>query len=288
MATRYSIHSSLKRRASRAIFSSKQFQKGSSFKSSKQIQSIPSIQDVLQGKVKVELDSAQLEEWLDEEFFDVYSFPILSKSFCLKLREAINEIVEQSKMNETKLEDYGRRPVELDSAGFSWINDLLFHLVLRPLSRQLFSSTEHFDDLDWRHGYIAGYSAEPAEAKGTQRHKLVPHTDDSEITLNVGMGDNFEGGELSFWNLRGSTKEGIHVGDFHPRIGCALIHSGRHLHEVQRVTKGDRYAMIIWARSWGSLRNATCPCCWIMRRRQDTNRNKPVSKHSCISGPQWN
>jgi len=99
----------------------------------------------------------------------------------------------------------------------------------------------------------------------------------------IGMGDeDFEGGDLAFWNLRGTREEGQLVGEFHPIMGHALLHSGRHLHEVKEVTKGNRYAMIIWARSWG-LRSTTCPCCWMMRRKGSTS-----VKHRCISGPQWN
>lgn len=274
-------------RASRAIFGSKQFQKRSSSSTTLSTPSCPSIEDVLNGSVQVELDLALLEDWLDEELFDVYSFPILSESFCSKLREALNKIIEQSKQDDTLLQDFGRRPVDLDSAGFSWINNLLFHLVMRPLSRQLFGKTEQFADLDWRQGYMAGYSSQPSELKGAQRHRLVPHTDDSEVTLNVGMGDDFKGGELSFWNLRGTREEGEHVGDFQPRIGHALLHSGRHLHEVKEVTKGNRYAMIIWARSWGSLRNSTCPCCWMMRRQEKGGAHKKRT-HRCINGRQWN
>jgi len=276
-------------RASRTIFGSKQFRKrsSSSSTSTSSSPSCPTIKDVLSGRVKVELDLALLEDWLDEEFFDVYSFPILSESFCMKLKDALKHIIDQSKMDETHLEDFGKRPIDLDSAGFSWVNNLLFHLVMRPLSRQLFGTTEGFDDLDWRQGYIAGYSSQPSENKGAQRHRLVPHTDDSEVTLNVGMGDDFEGGDLSFWNLRGTQEEGNHVGEFHPRIGHAMLHSGRHLHEVKEVTKGDRYAMIIWARSWGSLRNTTCPCCWMTRRQENGGRSQ-LGKHRCISSRQWN
>jgi len=168
-------------RASKAIFGSKQFRNRSSSSSL-----YPSVQDVLNGKVKIELDPALLGDWLDEEFFDVYSFPLLSKSFCIKLKKALQAIILQSRTEETKLDDFGKRPIDLDSIGVSWINNLLFHLVIRPISRQLFGATEGIDDLDWRQGYIAGYSHQPSENKGAQRHRLVPHTDDSEVTLNVG------------------------------------------------------------------------------------------------------
>jgi len=62
----------LDKRAANAIFKSKMF--CSTHKKS------PTVQDVLDGNVSVELDAAQLEGWLDEELFDVYGFPLLSKT----------------------------------------------------------------------------------------------------------------------------------------------------------------------------------------------------------------
>uniref|UniRef100_A0A7R9WSI5 Uncharacterized protein n=1 Tax=Craspedostauros australis TaxID=1486917 RepID=A0A7R9WSI5_9STRA len=82
-----------------------------------------------------------------------------------------------------------------------------------------------------------------------------------------------------------------------PRIGRAIVHAGRQLHEVTQITQGDRFAYIMWARSWGDsitvpadqanakgasskvgLRSRVCSCCWL-NRRQD---------NSCICGRRWN
>ena len=134
------------------------------------------------------------------------------------------------------------------------------------------------DELDWRQGYIAGYSVDPAAVRGAPRQRLVSHTDDSEVTLNLCIGDEFEGGALQFRGLRGTDEEGELLGEFQPQLGTALIHAGRHLHEVTQVESGDRYAFIIWARSWKGVRAQSCPCCWL-NRRDDTR---------CICGPSWN
>ena len=254
-------------RASDAIFGSKQFRK-----------SPPSIDDVLTGKVQVQLDGAQLEELIDQEFFDVYSLPLLSEAFCTRVRTLIQKAVALGEQKEFEHLNLGRRPVDLDTIGLGWVNTLLFHLVIRPISRHLFAETEEFDDLDWRQGYIAGYSVNPSAPTATPRQRLVSHTDDSEVTLNIGLGEDFEGGALQFRGLRGTDQEGELVGEFKPQLGTALLHAGRHLHEVTPVTSGNRYAFIIWARSWKSLRANTCPCCWLNRRQGST----------CICGPRWN
>jgi len=166
---------------------------------------------------------------------------------------------------------------DLDTVGLSWINDLLFHLVVCPISRQLFQKTElEGGDLDFRHGYVAGYAASPSTS--SPRERLVAHTDDSEVTLNVCIGDEFEGGALNFRGLRGTEEAGELFGTFEPQLGTALLHAGRHFHEVAQVTTGNRYVYIMWARSWSSTRAKVCPCCWL-NRRQD---------NSCVCGPRWN
>lgn len=167
---------------------------------------------------------------------------------------------------------------DLDTVGLSWINDLLFQLVVRPISRHLFRQTElERGELDYRHGYFVGYKAKPTMS--APRERLVAHTDDSEVTLNLCIGDEFDGGALNFRGLRGTEGAGQEIiGTFEPRLGTALLHAGRHFHEVTQVTTGNRYMYIMWARSWSSTRGKVCPCCYL-NRRQD---------NSCCCGPRWN
>ena len=165
----------------------------------------------------------------------------------------------------------GRRPIDLDTIGLGWISDLIFHMFIHPISRHLFATTEN-------HGYVAGYSTNPMGSKGAQRNFLVPHTDDSEVTLNCCLGEEtFKGGNVEFYGLRGTPEVGMLVGTVFPQVGTAVLHSGRHLHSVSNVLSGDRYALIIWSRSWG-LRSIACPCCWMNRRHDST----------CICGKRWN
>jgi len=291
-------------RASNAIFNSKMFQQP------------PTVQDVLDGKIMVELDAAQLEGWLDQEMFDVYSLSLLSKSFCIRLRKTIQKLAQLSLQteqqqqqqqnpnnNKTRKRTIGTKPTDLDTIGASWINNLLFHLIIRPISKHLFSPTENFLDLDWRQGYILGYSHNPSMDTHTQRHKLVPHTDDSEVTLNIALSNgggggegrgmideekNFEGGDLVFWGLRGTKEEGEWNGSYQPRMGTALLHSGRHLHEVTEVTGGgDRFVYVVWSRSWESLRNEVCPCCWL-NRRQNNGVGNNKEENRCMCNSRWN
>ena len=268
----------LDRGAAEAIFRSKMFRGALEGGTAAVEQMPPSVQEVLGGGVPVELDPAHLEPWLDQELFDVYSFPLLRPDFCARVRDLVRRVSVLGEAEEHRHLNLGRRPVDLDSLGLGWLNDLMLHLIARPLSRHLFAETERFDDLDWRQGYVAGYSRDPSAVRSTPRQRLVSHTDDSEVTLNVGFGNVFEGGALRFRGLRGTGEEGDLVGEVQPRLGTALLHAGRHLHEVTEVSGGDRYAYIVWARSWKSLRASTCPCCWI-NRRQDSR---------CVCDSRWN
>lgn len=218
------------------------------------------------------------------------------QQFCSLLRKTLRELSQLAESDDFSHLQLGRRNIDLDAVGLGWISDLIFHMFIKPISHHLFAETEQLvgkrgdgsggNDsnkqpiLDWRQGYVAGYSAEPAGSKGATRHRLVPHTDDSEVTLNCCMGEEtFVGGDVEFFGLRGTPEEGqlIGIAD-RPNIGTALLHSGRHLHAVSNVSSGDRYALIVWCRSWGQTRSNTCPCCWLNRRKDST----------CICSSRWN
>ena len=266
----------------------------SSSKSTKQ--NIPTLYDVINGKFAVQLDPALLQDWMSQECFDVYSFPLLNKDFCTRLRRTIIELSKLGESSQYCSLLLGRRPVDFDTVGLNWISDMLLHCFILPISRHLFATTEKLlsdDDasydinnnktksiLNWRQGYVAGYSANPqGGANAATRHRLVPHSDDSEVTLNCCLGeDDFEGGSVQFYGLRGTPDEGKLLGEIErPDVGKAIIHAGRHLHAVTDVTAGNRYALIVWTRSWG-MRRLTCPCCYL-NRRIDTR---------CICDKRWN
>eukprot|EP00536_Pseudo-nitzschia_multiseries_P005534 jgi/Psemu1/295917/fgenesh1_pm.104_\ len=275
-------------RAANAIFRSRVFRckksKGSG-KSNGNDNDIVSLADVLSGRVPIELDTGYLQEWMDEELFDVYSFPLLSKTFCQKLcryASAAMAFIESSPRasGEEGAIIRGFATKNLDLLGMTWLNDLVFHLVVKPVSAQLYKDTElEGGELDWRHGFIAAYSSDPTSSKPRQR--LVPHTDDAEVTLNLCFGDQFTGGDLHFWGIRGDQTAGTFVGEYRPEVGRAVLHSGRHLHEVTEITSGNRFAYIQWARSWGATRKDVCPCCWL-------NRREPNGRDCCVCGKRWN
>lgn len=87
-----------------------------------------------------------------------------------------------------------------------------------------------------RHGYIVGYEpkteGQKAPSHPSRRSRLVPHTDDSEVTLNVCLGRDFSGGQLRVMGSRGTGSEMREEAVITPKVGHAVLHAGRKLHEV--------------------------------------------------------
>ena len=109
---------------------------------------------------------------------------------------------------------------------------------------------------------------------------MVPHTDDSEVTLNVGLGRAFDGGDLVLGGVRGVEFDEDDC-RIRPRPGVAVVHVGRQLHAVDAVTGGERRVLICWCRSMAGARSRVCPCCWMNRRDGGDARD-------CICGDAWN
>lgn len=237
------------------------------------------------GCPEINLDPGPLEALIDLEPCDVYSFLLLSDEICHALVEMSKKIsaasVSESDESRQRL---GNRPVtlDLDQFGLEWLNNVLFNVVIRPLSRLLFAGQEFKGELDWRQGYIAGYSSKPSKEAGIIRNHLVSHTDDSELTFNLCLGEKgFDGGDLVFDGLRGEPEQYKRHGTYSPQIGKAILHAGKHLHAVNEVKSGNRYVLIIWSRSWKGERATVCPCCWL-------NNRKETREAPCIVGPMWN
>jgi hypothetical protein len=241
------------------------------------------VDDVLLRRVDVAVDVGSFNSFLEEEMLDVFSFPLFRPEFCAQILSYLKNFQQRMGQNpDNSLQSpqiVGQRYTDLDVVGLGWINNLLFHLILQPISRHLFQSTETKDLLDWRQGYVAAYRADPHHLTNAMTN-LVTHTDDAEVTLNICLSDenDFEGGMLEFLGLRGSHEQGKLLGSYQPILGRAVIHSGRHLHRVTTVSSGQRYVYVMWTRSWKGTRSQSCPCCWLNRRMDQ----------SCICGPTWN
>jgi len=223
---------------------------------------------------------------------NIHSLPIFHEAFCIKLLIEAQRIWDDlssaaefaGSAEETSMSHEAarllERPLTLDGMGLSWLCDILLNIVVAPLA-QVTHPTEARGTLDWRHAFFVGYGTSKS-SPGLTRTSLARHTDDSEVTLNLCLKKSFEGGEVTFGAIRGIDDDpGAHNAILKPEVGRGIMHIGRHTHEVLPVASGERFALIMWARSLSGIRSEVCPCCWMNRRGKGEALD-------CICGPAWN
>jgi len=248
----------------------------------------------------------KLSRLVVEESPFVYSFPLLAPATCEALVRRVEHYAEWEAGQPADVRNaagFNRRHAPLKNAGLDALSDALLNRVVQPLARLLFPQVaggatdaavgkygvkvhaEAKSALDFHYAYVVGYGDEETVAKTLAddasrsllaRTKLVPHTDDSEVTLNVCLGRDFSGGELVLRGLRNTEAEGTAETKLKPAPGRAILHLGQHLHEVEPVTAGQRFSLILWARN-SQYRSGICPCCLVHRRTM-----------SCICDATWN
>lgn len=165
------------------------------------------------------------------------------------------------------MHEYG---VVLADVGLTPFMDKLLTCGVRPVARHLFQAFSG-DRLDGHHGYLVEYGR-GADAE------LGFHADDSEVTLNLCLGDAdergpaFEGAELTLMGLRcelhrQSDVRADEVIELQHEPGTAILHAGAHRHRVEPIRSGRRRNLILWCRSserrTGPRRLACTPWCGV-------------------------
>ena len=150
----------------------------------------------------------------------------------------------------------------------STLADLGLGELARALREELVApvGARHFASLGGsrltaEHGFLAEYCSGADEELGY-------HVDDSVVTLNLCLGEEFSGTELYFRGVRcdahrqtpWTPSEAFEL-DHEP--GRAILHAGRHRHGVHPIRRGRRRNLILWCQDPGaSRRMATCgPWC---------------------------
>lgn len=103
------------------------------------------------------------------------------------------------------------------------------------------------DTLDDHHAFVVSYEIGKDE-------DLDFHVDDSEVTLNICLGREFEGGELHFGGIRCTHHAQTKIFPdenftLNHAVGRAVIHLGKHRHEATKIKSGSRFNMIVWCKS---------------------------------------
>lgn len=179
----------------------------------------------------------------------VWSLPLLTEAFCARLRQELHRrehfigLVGQRLRRPNSM---NRDGVVLDEVGFEPLLDDLLERVAAPLDRALFARFGG-DSLDHHHGFTVAYAPDGDR-------DLALHIDDAEVTLNVCLGERFEGGALRVLGHRcfahaetpAEVREDATVAH---GVGTALVHAGTLRHLAEPVIEGRRTNLIVWARS---------------------------------------
>lgn len=186
------------------------------------------------------------KDFITEVSSGVYSFPLFTPAFCVKLL-AILDAFEASSLPKRRPNTMNNYGMVINDIGLKPIMDDLLQRVLAPLSRHCFPSEIFTNSLDHHHSFVVAY-------KGSELGKgdrgLDMHHDASEVTLNVCLGrEGFTASGLRFCGMFGSSGHRQQQYEHSHTIGSAVFHLGRHRHGADNIQNGERINLIMWARS---------------------------------------
>jgi hypothetical protein len=216
---------------------------------------VPSFLEAVKAYHKSGKDPSVLMRILKKETeTGIYSFEIFNLEFCRQLIEEVDNFERAGLpvMRPNTMNNYG---VILDEIGFKPFFDELTTQYIVPFATHLYPDNGGAT-LDNHHAFIVQY-------KMTEDLDLGFHYDESEVTLNVCLGKQFQGGSLYFRGLlldRSTRDENF---EFHHIPGKAILHVGKHRHGANAIVAGERYNLIVWFRS-STLQAAhrhVCHCC---------------------------
>ncbi|MDG1049437.1 MAG: hypothetical protein P8M11_12955 [Planctomycetota bacterium] len=174
----------------------------------------------------------------------VLLLPVLTPAACRRLLEEISARREALGVRRppSSMHDHG---VMTGSIGM----DGLVDQVREHLSAEI---SAHFplqggEAIDHHHSYLVEYGRGLDEDLGF-------HVDDSEVTVNLCLGEEFSGAELLLLGARcdvhrQSPVTESEVIEIEHQPGQAVIHAGRQRHRVDPIQRGVRRNLIAWLRS---------------------------------------
>ncbi|XP_010479297.1 PREDICTED: uncharacterized PKHD-type hydroxylase At1g22950-like [Camelina sativa] len=187
---------------------------------------------------------------ISEPFPGVFVFQMFQPDFIQRLLKEVDNFRIWTFRTNLKI----RKPtyktihgVVLDDFGLSIMLNKLMQDFIFPLCKVFFPDVcgEMFDS---HHGFVVEYGENRNVAE------LGCQIDDSEITLNVCLSKQFEGGELCF---RGKRCKKHARADAHPEEifdyrqipGQAILYRGCHRTGARATTSGSRVNMSLWCKS---------------------------------------
>lgn len=151
-----------------------------------------------------------------------------------------------------------RYGVILDQVGYQAALHQLMVVAVNPLATILFPECGG-DSLDHHHGFVVDYGL-------GKDIDLALHADNSEVTVNLCLGDSFVGGDLRLLGRRCARhmqEQALpdEAFDYAHVPGIALLHAGMHRHAAHAIESGERRNLILWTRSsqFRSVLRTECP-----------------------------
>jgi len=174
---------------------------------------------------------------LKKETDGVYSLDVFTEKFCQTFLEEVDNyfatglpVRRPNSMNNYGLivNEIGLRPALTDFQ----------QKVLRPLAALLFP--EIGQSFGAHHSFMVQYR--PNEDLG-----LDMHTDDSDVTFNVCLGDEFEASGLTFCGGVGKSDHRQFSYQYNHVPGRAVLHLGTRRHGADDIYTGTRRNLIVWS-----------------------------------------
>ena len=222
--------------------------------------------NALEPNLKSAIDAGRddiMRSLLREVHEDIYAIRLLTDDACRRLNEDAKDLEHWYNSQAMLLE----RPNSMNDYGFI-MDQHGYHVALKELVSKVVSplATAAFKDvggqsLDQHHGFVVSYGPAADRVLGF-------HVDDSEVTLNLCLSDDFEGGDLFFRGRRCLAHTevpplGTEFFEYAHQPGVALLHAGKHRHGAFPTDDGERRNVILWCRSSSyrahRLKNPGCP-----------------------------
>lgn len=180
----------------------------------------------------------------------------LTPSFCEMLVEELAHF-EAADLPHQSPNTMNRSGVVLNEIGLGPLMDRVIEIFFLPVCRSLYPHLLG-GGLSAHHSFVTKY------AMG-QDTSLGVHDDNSEVTVNIALLQDFEGASLALYHhARVAHPQREEKQSFQWRVssrGTMLLHPGEMLHEVLPLTAGQRMGLIIWMRCDAYREEHGCPLC---------------------------
>lgn len=182
----------------------------------------------------------------------LWCFSVCTDEFCNLLEEEIAHF-EGSDLPKGRPNTMNRYGVVLRELGFcpSLLDPFVAQYV-EPLALKLLPGCA--EALDSYRAFTVKY-----DTREDGDRNLALHYDNAEVTLNVNIGGNWTGGQVTFFGAYGT--QGVEPVSVAMARGHGVLHSGRDLHQAEPLEDGRRQNLIIWCRC-SEVRNWECPMCF--------------------------